>query len=311
MENKGKILITGCAGYLGSALAGTMLKQNYQVRAVDNFDRQQCDSLLQYVPDKNFEFMRGDITIEKDVEQVVDGVDAIINLAAIVGFPAVAARPQLATIVNVDGVRNLLEARQYDVPFIQSSTGSCYGAVEGICTEDTPLNPQSLYGENKRDAEKIVESYNNTLSYRFATAFGSSPNMRVNLLINDLVNQAMNNGILNIFQADFRRTFIHISDIASAFIFGVEHMDHFEHQVYNCGSNELNWTKREVAEYISDKTGCLVHYAEIGEDLDKRDYSTSYERLTAEGWEAKVSMEEGIDEIIKTVPILRNRAYYQ
>ena len=196
------------------------------------------------------------------------------------------------------------------MPFVYASTGSVYGKVEGTCTEESPLNAVSLYGVNKRIAEEMVATQDNTVSFRFATGFGVSPCMRVNLLVNDFVYQAITNKILTIFQADFRRTFIHVRDMAKAFTMGFENMGNWKHKVYNCGANHLNWTKRELAEYVKENTDCFVHYEEIGTDADQRDYEVSYDKLENEGFSCDVDMKTGIQELIKVAPILQIRHQY-
>jgi nucleoside-diphosphate-sugar epimerase len=168
----------------------------------------------------------------------------------------------------------------------------------------------SLYGVNKRVAEEMVGTQDNTVSFRFATGFGVSPCMRVNLLVNDFVYQAITNKILTIFQADFRRTFVHVRDMAKAFTMGVENMGNWKHKVYNCGANHLNWTKRELAEYVKESTGCFVHYEEIGTDADQRDYEVSYDKLSDEGFQCEVDMKTGIQELIKVAPLLQIRHQY-
>ena len=150
----------------------------------------------------------------------------------------------------------------------------------------------------------------NTVSFRFATGFGVSPNMRVNLLVNDFVYQAMTNKALVIFQADFRRTFIHVKDMARAFEFGVTHPN-MKYKVYNCGDNKLNWTKRQLAEYVKEQTGCHIFYGDVGIDLDQRDYEVDYSRLNSEGFYTETSMETGIIELVKAIPILQIRHQYE
>ena len=185
-------------------------------------------------PNPNFEFEYGDVTVLEQMKEAVHGCDAIIHLAAIVGFPACKSQPALATAVNVEGTRNIIFAREaYNpkIPLVYASTGSVYGKVEDICTEESALNAVSLYGVNKKVAEEMVGTQENTVSFRFATGFGVSPCMRVNLLVNDFVYQAITNKILTIFQADFRRTFIHVRDMARAFTMGVENMGNWKHNV--------------------------------------------------------------------------------
>lgn len=305
-----RVLVTGCGGYVGNVLCRDLLAKGYYVRGVDNFYKGHCDQIIELVPKKNFEFMYGDVTNDDHLEQMVKGMDAVIHLAAIVGFPECKKSPILAKAVNVDGTKGLLHHME-DKPFVFASTGSVYGAVEETCTEDTPLNAVSLYGETKREAELAVTARGNSVAFRFATGFGVSPNMRVNLLVNDLVYQAVTQRALNVFEATARRTFIHVRDMSRAFIFGLENLDRLKHQVYNCGANHLNWTKRELVEHIKKLTGAAVSYNETHTDLDKRDYEVDYSRLNAEGFYCNVSMQEGIDELIKVAPILQINHQYK
>ena len=305
-----KILVTGGGGYVGNVLCRDLLHLGYDVRCLDNFHKGQCDALIGLVQNPRFEFMYGDVISVNDVVSALDGVDGIIHLASLVGFPACTKQPSLATSVNIDGTLNLLEHRDESIPLIFASTGSVYGKVEGVCTEDSPLRAVSLYGETKKAAEMEIRSAPNTISCRFATGFGVSPCMRVNLLVNDFVYQAMTQKCLNIFQAHFRRTFIHVKDMSKAFIYGIENYKNMSYNVYNVGDNNLNWTKAELAEYIADKTGAIVHYAEIGQDSDQRDYEVDYSKINAEGFKCGVTMQQGIDELIKVVPLLQIRHQY-
>jgi len=308
-----KVLVTGGGGYVGNVLCRQLLDKGYRVKCLDNFNKGQCDAIIPLAINPNFEFEYGDVTVPDQINEAVKGCDVIIHLAAIVGFPDCAAQPALAEVVNVQGTKNVIDARNSywpEMPLVYASTGSVYGKVEGVCTEDSPLNAVSQYGVNKRVAEGMVSNEENTVSFRFATGFGVSPSMRVNLLVNDFVYQATTNKILTIFQADFRRTFIHVRDMARAFTVGFEHMGHWKHKVYNCGANHLNWTKRELAEYVKEQTGCFVHYEEIGEDADQRDYKVSYDRLESEGFSCDVDMKTGIKELVKVAPILQIRHQY-
>lgn len=308
-----RILVTGGGGYVGNVVCRRLLREGYSVKCLDNFHKGQCDAIIPLITNPNFDFVDGDVTVPHQLEDAVVGCDAIIHLAAIVGFPACAAQPALADAVNIQGTQNVINARnKYSpkMPLVFASTGSVYGKVEGVCTEDSPLNAVSTYGLNKKIAEDLVSKESRTVSFRFATGFGVSPCMRVNLLVNDFVHQAMTNKILTIFQADFRRTFIHVEDMAKAFIWGFERMGDWSHKVYNCGANKLNWTKRELAEYVKKETGCFVHYEEIGSDADQRDYEVSYDRLDAEGFECDVDMESGIQDLIKVAPLLQIRHQY-
>ncbi len=306
-----KILVVGGGGYIGNVLCRDLLRRGYYVRCVDNFHKGHCDPIIGLISRPGFEFQYGDVTNVEHVKRMWDGCDACIHLAAIVGFPQCDAQPSLARATNVDGVMHMLDHRN-GRPFMFASTGSVYGKVEGLCTEHSSLNTTTLYGQTKKVGEQMVtDAGKHTVSFRFATGFGASPNMRVNLLVNDLVHQAVTNRCLNIFQPDFRRTFIHVNDISRAFIFGLEHIDTLKHKVYNCGDNNLNWTKRDLAEYIKKETGAFVSYNESGTDLDQRDYEVDYSRLNDESFQCVKSMEEGINELIQVSPLLRIRHQYE
>lgn len=304
------IAVTGAGGYVGNVLCKDLLDKGYKVIGIDNFHKGSCDTLLQVITHPNFEFKECDVC---DVSRLTDALkkaDAIIHLAAIVGFPACIKHPILAHEVNVNGTKNIIKARaSKTVKIINASTGSVYGKVEGICTEDSPLNTDTLYGISKKQAEEYVSQEENAVSLRFATGFGVSACMRVNLLVNDLVYQSMSNKCLTIFEADANRTFIHVRDMAKAFILSLEHPK-LSHKVYNVGDNSMNITKRGLAEMIKAKTGCFVTYADIGKDLDNRDYIVDYSKINAEGFQCSISIEEGVDELIKTSALLRMRNPY-
>jgi nucleoside-diphosphate-sugar epimerase len=303
------ISISGGGGYIGSKATTYFLNQGYKVRVMDNFYKTHCDALFSVAHNPNFEFIYGDVTKIKDCEKLVDGCDAIINLAAIVGFPQCAKNPVLASLVNAGGTENMLKARNtYDknVPFILTSTGSVYGAVtDTICTEDTPANTKTQYGITKKCAEIIAQENPNTIIYRYATAFGVSPCMRVQLLVNDFVHRALTEKVIVIFEADFKRTFIHIGDFIRSLEFGILNHDKMKDKIYNVGDNNLNWSKRQLGEYVSKKTGCLLHFAETGKDLDVRNYEVDYSRINNAGFRCNVTMEQVIDELLKAAPLLR------
>jgi nucleoside-diphosphate-sugar epimerase len=309
-----KILITGAGGYVGTALIKHILSNtDYKVRALDNFHKGNCDSLMHFISNPNFEFMYGDVTVPEHCEKAVDGVSSIIHLAAIVGFPACARQPALSNAVNVEGTRNILNARSYKQPLVFASTGSVYGKVSGICSEDSVKNPLTIYGKDKLEAESLVRKDGNSVALRFATGFGVSPCMRVNLLVNDLVYQAINNRSLNIFEGNARRTFIHVNDMATAFIGALEGLvnNTLNYDVYNAGFDSLNWTKRQLAEFISQRTGCFLTFQDTAKDLDQRDYEVDYSKFAKDIQNTHTTMEEGINELIKATPLLQIRHQYE
>ena len=302
MVNK-KILVTGGAGYIGTALLPLLLDAGHEVTVFDNlmFGGNQ---LLPFFRFGNFNFVRGDIRSPKELKAATAGQDVIIHLAAIVGFPACKNNPQLTKDVNVQGTLNLIAATEPHQIILYGSTGSNYGTVDGVCTEETPLNPLSLYGTTKTEAEYALLARGNTIAYRFATAFGISPRLRLDLLINDFTNKCLKDGYLVVYEKNFMRTFVHVRDIARSFIFALENLDKMVNNVYNVGDESMNYSKEAVCNMISSRTGAFVHYEEIGSDADKRDYIVSYEKINKLGFHTSVTIEEGIDEIVRALKVV-------
>jgi nucleoside-diphosphate-sugar epimerase len=299
-----KILVTGGGGFLGTVLVDALLGMGYSVRVLDNLYR-KSDYLITLCGNPSFEFVYGDILDAKVVKKAMDGVDAVVHLAALVGEPVCKKHPDLAKLVNVMGTDVVCQEKPKDVPLVFASTGSVYGRVDGVCTEQSPLNALSLYALTKIDAEKIVLGFDNSVVYRFSTAFGISGNIRVNLLVNDLAYTAVANKSLVMFQPDFRRSFVHCCDIASAIIHGLVNYESMKGQVYNVGHPDGNWTKRQLAEYIKERTGCFVCYAESGYvDPDQRDYEIDFSKIEKTGWKAVTSIETGVDELLKAASII-------
>lgn len=299
------LAISGCGGYIGNVAIRYFLNRGYKVKGMDNFFKGHVDALFGIIDNPNFEFMYGDVTNKNDCKKLIDGSTHVIHLAALVGFPICARMKDTARAVNVGGTENMLKARKSNQPFIYASTGSVYGVVEGICTEESPINTNTVYGITKYDAEQMVASEQNTVSYRMATAFGLSPCMRVQLLVNDFCHQAIHNKTFTVFEPDSRRTFIHCTDFVRALEFGLLHSEVMQNKIFNCGDNKLNWTKRQLATYISEKTGAHLFFGEFNKDADCRDYEVDYSKLNNLGFYTQVTMEQGINELLKAAPLLR------
>ncbi|MDO8526145.1 MAG: SDR family oxidoreductase [Deltaproteobacteria bacterium] len=298
------ILVTGGAGYVGSVLIPELLKKNHSVRVLDNLmygGRGLIPSLL----NKNFELIRGDVREKSAVEGALKGIDLIIHLAAIVGYPACKKNPDLARSVNCEATFLLEKTRDKNIPILFGSTGSNYGAVTSqVCTEETPLNPISLYGETKTKAEQHLMNSGNVICYRFATAFGASNRMRLDLLINDFVYQAVRNKNMTVYEKNFKRTFIHVQDMVRSFLFAIDNYSKLKDNVYNVGSEKMNYSKEEIALIVKKKVDYYLHFAEFGSDEDKRNYEVSYRKINALGFDISISMEDGIDELIKVSSLL-------
>jgi nucleoside-diphosphate-sugar epimerase len=182
------------------------------------------------------------------------------------------------------------------------TTNSGYGTKSGdaYCTEDTPLEPISRYGQTKVQAEAELLEKPNVISLRLATVFGMSPRMRLDLLVNHFVYAGVTDGYIVIFEKDFKRNYVHIRDVADCFLHCVEHADRMVGRPYNVGLDEANLSKEELALKIKEYVPSLyVHFSEIGSDPDKRNYIVSNQRLREAGFEARRSLDDGIEELIK------------
>tara|TARA_R110001583_G_scaffold4568_6_gene26195 strand:+ start:700 stop:1635 length:936 start_codon:yes stop_codon:yes gene_type:complete len=298
-----KILITGGAGFIGTTLVPKLLEEGHEVTVFDIL-LHGGNPIVPFFKNKKFKFIKGDIRDYDALESAVKDQDIIIHLAAVVGFPACRLNPQAAKDINVQGTANLIKASSKEQIILYGSTGSNYGTIKGICTEDTPLNPLSLYGETKTEAERLLIERGNIIAYRFATAFGTSPRMRMDLLVNDFAYKCIKDGYIVVYEKHFMRTFIHVSDIADSFIFGIKNIDMMIDNIYNVGHECMNYSKQEICEMIVSKTGAFVHFEEIGEDADKRNYIVSYDKIGKLGFKTNVTLSEGVDEIVEVLKIM-------
>ena len=299
-----RVLITGGAGYIGSMLAPMLLAQGHQVTIYDSL-LYGALPLLGFSMDPKVQIIKGDVRDSTALAKVVKDHDWILHLAAIVGYPACAADPHLAVTTNADGTRNVLEAMGKGQRLIFASTGSTYGKVEGVATEETPIAPLTLYGQSKRDAEMLIrDSDREHVILRFATVFGSSPRMRLDLLINDFVYQAIHNRQIVLFEGYFRRTFLHSTDAAAIYPFTMANFAKMSGKVYNVGDESMNYTKRDIAVKLKEYVDFYLHEAQIGTDPDQRDYEVDYSRLRSLGFTAKVGLDEGIRELVKILRVL-------
>lgn len=306
-----KILITGGSGYLGSTLIPHLLAAGHAVTVVDNFMFRQS-TLTECCHFDTFDVVRGDCRDERLMSGLVASHDVIIPLAALVGAPLCDRDHLGAVSINRDAVRMLCRLASKDQRILMPVTNSGYGIGQpGIpCTEDSPLNPISLYGTTKVEAEAAVLERENSISFRLATVFGMSPRMRIDLLVNDFVHRAVNDRAVVIFEGHFKRNFIHVRDVARVFLHGIENFDAMHGRAYNVGLEDANLTKLELCSLIQKHLPNFVFLeAPIGEDPDKRDYIVSNERILSTGWSPQWGLDRGIVELIKGYRILRNSTY--
>ncbi len=301
-----RILVTGGAGYLGSILCDHLLRKQFHVTVLDSLAYGQ-HSLFQFCADPNFDFVLGDVRDEATVARLVKDVDVVIPLAAVVGASACARDPWLATSVNLTAIQMLNRLRSPRQLVVFPMTNSGYGTKSGdvFCTEETPLQPISLYGETKVQAEQELLQSPNAITLRLATVFGVSPRMRLDLLVNHFTYAAVKDGYLVIFEKDFKRNYVHIRDVADAFVFAIEHAGEMVGRPYNLGLDDANLSKEELALAVKQYVpNFYIHYSEINSDPDKRNYIVSNQRLREAGFEAHRSLDQGIRELLKAYRML-------
>lgn len=304
-----RVLVTGGAGYLGSVLCERLLGAGYDVTALDNLSFQQ-QSLYHLCCNPHFEFVFGDARDEGLLRDLLKKADVAIPLAAIVGAPACDRDPILAQTVNLDAIQLLNKLRSPHQLVLYPTTNSGYGTKSGDvwCTEESLLEPISLYGRTKVQAEQELLDSPNTITLRLATVFGMSPRMRIDLLVNHFVYAAVTDGFIVIFEKDFKRNYLHIRDVADCFVHCIQNAAQMIGRPYNVGLDEANLSKEELALKVKQYVKSFyIHFAEFGSDPDKRNYVVSNQRLREAGFEARRSLDEGITELLKGYRMLGRR----
>ena len=306
-----RVLVTGGAGYLGSILIPALLDHGYAVTVLDNFVYGQT-SLLECCARGDFRVLRGDARDRTMVERGLKDADWIIPLAAVVGAPACQNDETAARTINLDAVQLVLKLRSKQQRVIFPTTNSGYGIGEPgkFCTEETPLRPISLYGTTKVEAERAVLEAGNSLTFRLATVFGMSPRMRLDLLVNDFVYRAVTDRTVVVFEGHAKRNYIHVRDVARAFLHGMQNFDSMQSQPFNVGLSDANLSKLELCEAIVKHVPKFVYLeAKVGEDPDKRDYIVSNEKIERTGFRPKHSLDSGIQELLRGYEILRRSQF--
>jgi len=311
MAESSSILVTGGGGYLGSIMVPMLLGAGHRVTVLDRFLYRES-ALFDICAEPGFSVVRGDARDERIVMPLIRSADIVIPLAALVGAP-LCNRDRLAAVTtNRDAVVMLTRLLSPAQRILLPVTNSGYGiGTPGVpCTEESPLRPISLYGQTKVQAEQAVLERGNAISFRLATVFGMAPRMRVDLLVNDFVYRAVKDSALVLFEADFKRNYIHIRDVASAFIHGIKRFSDMRDQTYNVGLSDANLSKRELCEAIRIHLPRFVFTeSQVGEDPDKRDYIVLNEKIARTGFQTSYSLDDGIRELIKGYAMLHNGRY--
>jgi nucleoside-diphosphate-sugar epimerase len=306
-----KVLVTGGAGYIGTVLIPALLGAGYDVTVLDLF-REGDTVLAPCCCFDTFTPVRGDARDEALMRKLVASADIVVPLAALVGAPLCAQDPINAVSTNRDAVQMLVKLLSKDQRLVYPTTNSGYGvgANDQFCTEECPLRPVSIYGTSKVEAECAVLDSGNGVTLRLATVFGMSPRMRIDLLVNDFTWRALTDRAVVIFEGHFKRNYIHIRDIAKAFLHALANYDEMNNQPYNVGLSEANLSKLELCAEIKKHIPQFVYLeSPIGEDPDKRDYIVSNAKVEATGWTPDWSLDRGIRELIKGYRMMRNSRF--
>ena len=306
-----QILVTGGAGYLGSTLVPELLAAGHKVTVLDNFMYHQ-NSLAHVCHHPGFEVVRGDVRVESVVLPLLRKADIVIPLAAYVGAPLCERDPVGATTINHDAIVTMLKHASKHQRILMPTTNSAYGTGDATnhCTEDSPLRPISLYAIEKVKVEKELMQHPNAISFRLATVFGMSPRMRIDLLVNDFTYRAVHDRFVVLFEAGFKRNYIHVRDVARAFLHGIDHYEKMNGQIFNVGLSDANVSKRELCQIIQKQVPDFTFVeAPIGKDPDQRNYIVSNAKIEATGYRPRVTLEAGVRELIKGFTMIRNSVY--
>jgi nucleoside-diphosphate-sugar epimerase len=307
------VLVTGGAGYIGSLLTSELLRANFHVTVIDSL-LFGGESLVPFLHHPNFHFVKADVTEPRAIKDALRGEwpkpSAIVHLAAIVGFPACqAVGKQVAWRYNVEAVKQVYEqASDLGVGrFVFSSTYSNYGLMSDgkPVSEESTLNPQSLYAETKVAAEEYLLGQKDKtcapLLFRFATLYGISPRTRFDLIVNQFVLDAFTKRQLLIYQRGYSRSFVHVRDVTRGILVGLDApLEKIRRQVYNLGTEKGNYTKDQIVEHVLRRMPeTVVEYKDLTFGGDMRDISVSYAKIKRElGYEATLDVDDGVRELL-------------
>jgi len=304
-----KILITGGAGYIGSELINYFI-DDHKVVVLDNL-MYDPTSLLRYTSNPNFTFVRGDVRNTALLSSLMKDSDVIIPLAALVGFPLCDQDPRGAIEINYEINRWIAANKRPDQKVIFPCTNSGYGTSEDgtVRTEESPLNPVSLYGRTKVDAENAYRETKNCVTFRLATVYGPSSRMRTDLLVNNFVLRTLRDRILVLYECEFMRNYVHIHDVCRAFKFVLDNWKECNNQTFNVGNDVLNMNKLQLSQIIQKHLPLEIIRAEFTSDPDTRDYIVSSQKIYDKGFSCNYDLDDGIKQLITAYSVIESPWY--
>ena len=305
------ILVTGGAGYIGSVLVPNLLENNHTVTVIDNFMYKQT-SLVSSISNPNFELVFGDVRDSNLMLKLLSKADLVIPLAAIVGAPACEKDAIAAQSVNKDSMIWLIDKLSSNQRILMPTTNSAYGSGDhdNLCDENSELKPLSLYAKDKVTVEKALMNFTNATSFRLATVFGISPRMRLDLLVNNFVFRAVSDGFIVIFEGHFKRNYIHLHDVVSAFNMAIKSENDFRGEIFNVGLSEANLSKIQLCDEIKKILPSFTYLeAPYGKDPDQRNYIVSNAKIEALGFKPTKSLQIGLHELVQGIKMYDLKPY--
>ena len=301
-----KVLITGGAGYIGSVLSQTLLDNQCSVTVLDRQMYNKTSLLSCIEHGNNFNFIRGDVKNEQLLKKLVSEHDVLIPLAALVGAPLCDKNPIEAELVNFKHVADVCKFKTNSQLLIYPNSNSGYGATDGssVCTEESPMNPMSIYGTTKLRAEFECKNVDNHVTLRLATVFGASPRPRFDLLVNNLVMRAIKEKMIVLYENQAMRNYVHVKDIVGVFLHVIENWDKCKNGTYNAGNDEVNCNKLQLVQKIQNHIPLEIIQAEYTKDPDGRNYIVSSQKLYNTGFKCKYDLDFGIKELMKVVEMI-------
>jgi len=301
-----KILVTGGAGYKGIILIKKLLDKGYKITVLDNF-------MYGYEPIMHLATHPKLTILKADIRNKIENINkyyVIFHLAGISGFPACAANPNSAQLINVEASKLLRDSISPGQLLVYASTTSLYGKSGEPCDENSVVEPVSTYAHTKLAAEQILMEKLNVISLRFATIFGFSPKMRMDLMINDFTYKAVKEGVLVLFDSFAKRTFMHVQDAADCYIFAMDNHKVMRGEIFNAGGNNLNYSKAEIANLIKKKIDYNIVNSEL-KDKDLRHFIINFNKIEYIGFKPKITVEQGIDELLKLFQFYEYYSHYK